>query len=184
MRSFIKAVSSLTIFFGIVAAALIGAAILIVCQMVFLRYGLNASTTWQTDVVTYALVAATLLGSPYVLREGGHVTIDLIWEAASPQQRRWLGVISNLGTLAFAVILAITGGKFFWEAWEGNWVSETVAEIPLWIPYLSMPIGFGMLALQSVAEIGIWLIETDEASQTAKADHPASHSTPSTTKVK
>ncbi len=153
MRAFVKAVNALSVFFGIIAAALIGGAILIVCHMVFIRYVLNGSTAWQTDTVIFMLVAATLLGSAYVLRQGGHVTIDLAWEAAGATVRRYLRVISNLGTFLFAAVLAVTGGHYFWQAWEGNWLSETVAEIPLWIPFLSLPVGFGLLALQALAEI-------------------------------
>lgn len=175
MRSLIRAINAISVFFGIVAAALIGASILIVCHMVILRYGLKASTTWQTDVVTYALVAATLLGSPYVLRQGGHITIDLVWEAATPRQRHWLGIISNLGTLAFALVLAIVGGKYFWDAWQNNWVSETVDEIPLWIPFLSLPVGFGLLVLQSLAEIASRILALkDEAVDLSKPAEDAS----------
>lgn len=153
MRAFVTAVNALSVFFGMVAAALIGAAILIVCHMVFVRYILNGSTAWQTDTVIFSLIAATLLGSAYVLRQGGHVTIDLAWEAAGSRTRGYLRVIANLGTFVFAAVLAVTGGHYFWQAWEGNWLSETVAEIPLWIPFLSMPVGFGLLALQALAEI-------------------------------
>lgn len=153
MRAFVRAVNTLSVFFGIMAAALIGAAILIVCHMVFVRYVLNGSTAWQTDTVIFSLIAATLLGSGYVLRQGGHVTVDLVWEAAGDATRRYLRVMSNLGTFVFAAVLAATGAYYFWEAWTGNWLSETVAEIPLWIPYLSMPVGFGILALQAIAEI-------------------------------
>jgi len=153
VRAFVRAVNALSVFFGIIAAALIGAAILIVCHMVFVRYVLNGSTAWQTDTVIFLLIAATLLGSAYVLRTGGHVTIDLAWEAVGNSTRRYLRVMSNLGTFVFAFVLALTGGHYFWQAWEGNWLSETVAEIPLWIPYLSLPVGFGLLALQALAEI-------------------------------
>lgn len=169
MRAFVKIVNALSVFFGIVAAALIGASILVVCQMVFIRYVLNGSTAWQTDAVIFALVAATLLGSAYVLRSGGHVTVDLVWEAASDSTRRYLRVIANIATFAFAAILAVTGGHYFWQAWTGGWTSETVAEIPLWIPFLSLPVGFGLLALQAIAEI----IDTPRAVRAHRAAHGA-----------
>ncbi len=44
-----------------------GFGVLVVCQMVFVRYALDQTTIWQTDFVTYSLVAATFIGSPYVL---------------------------------------------------------------------------------------------------------------------
>ena len=37
-----------------VAAILLLVAVIVVCQMVFLRYGLNESTSWQMEFVTYA----------------------------------------------------------------------------------------------------------------------------------
>jgi TRAP-type C4-dicarboxylate transport system permease small subunit len=48
---------------------------LVTCQQVFMRYVLNASTVWQTEFVTYSIVAATFLGSPYVLMRRGHVNV-------------------------------------------------------------------------------------------------------------
>src|SRR2546427_9280275 len=63
---------------GIVAAALIGLGVLVVCEMVFVRYALNQNTIWQTDFVTWSLVAATFVGSPYVLLTRGHVNVDVL----------------------------------------------------------------------------------------------------------
>ena len=46
--------------------------------MVFVRYVLNQNTIWQTDFVTFSLVAATFVGSPYVLLTRGHVNVDVL----------------------------------------------------------------------------------------------------------
>jgi TRAP-type C4-dicarboxylate transport system permease small subunit len=54
---------------------LLTAGMLVTCQQVFMRYVLNASTVWQTEFVTYSIVAATFLGSPYVLMRRGHVNV-------------------------------------------------------------------------------------------------------------
>ena len=51
---------------------------IIVCQMVFIRYVLNQNTIWQTDFVTYSLIAATFIGAPYVLLTKGHVNVDVL----------------------------------------------------------------------------------------------------------
>ena len=78
MNAYVRIVSAASRVGGFVAIMLIAVAALIVSQMVFLRYVLNASTIWQTEFVIYALVAATFLGSPYVLLEKGHVNIDIL----------------------------------------------------------------------------------------------------------
>src|SRR4029079_11768554 len=63
---------------GVFAATLIAASVVIVCQMVFVRYVLNQTTIWQTDFVTFSIVAATFIGSPYLLLNRGHVNVDVL----------------------------------------------------------------------------------------------------------
>ena len=150
---FVSTVNRLSGACGAVAACLIGASILIVCQMVMWRYVLVASTSWQTDFVTFALVGATIVGAPYVLREGGHVKVDLVTNAVAPALRRVFLVVSYLTIAAMAAIFAWKGGVLTWEAWHGSWVTDTVAELPLWVPYSALPIGFTLLGLQALADM-------------------------------
>jgi len=46
---------------GVVAALMIVASVLIVCQMIFIRFVLNQSTIWHTEGVTYLMIGATTL---------------------------------------------------------------------------------------------------------------------------
>ena len=57
MEAFVRGVRLLSKLCGYVAAALIGCSVIVVCEMVFVRYALNMNTIWQTDFVTYSLVA-------------------------------------------------------------------------------------------------------------------------------
>jgi TRAP-type C4-dicarboxylate transport system permease small subunit len=138
---------------GIAAACLIASAILVVCEMVVIRYFLKASATWQTDYATYSLVAATLLGSPYILSIKGHVNVDLLPSYLGARGRRVLAIIANSGGLIFAGVLGWYGYVLFHEALTGGWRTDTIWELPLWIPYLALPLGIGLLALQYLADI-------------------------------
>jgi len=153
MRTFISIAERLSLAGGVLAAALVGVAILIVTQMVFMRYVLVASTAWQTDVVTFSLVGATLLGSAWVLRERGHVTVDLVTENAPKHLRRIFLMLSDAVVFVFSALMFWKGWQLTHESWVGAWVTESMVETPLWIPYLAMPVGFGLLALQALAGI-------------------------------
>ena len=59
MNTYVRIVSGLSKLGGLFAMALLAAAVVIVCQMIFIRYVLNASTIWQTEFVIYSLVAAS-----------------------------------------------------------------------------------------------------------------------------
>src|SRR3954468_14742612 len=103
MDHFIRAVTRISQLCGIIAAGLIAAGVLVVCHMVFVRYVLNHNTIWQTDFTTYCLIAATFVGSPYVLMTRGHVNVDILPHYSSPRVRYWLAVGASATTLLFAV---------------------------------------------------------------------------------
>ena len=69
MDQFIRGVTLISQICGVFAAGLIAASVVVVCEMVFIRYVLNETTIWQTDFVTFSIVAATFIGSPYLLRQ-------------------------------------------------------------------------------------------------------------------
>src|SRR3954470_19907090 len=109
---------------GLIAAGLITASVVIVCQMVFVRYALNQNTIWQTDFITYSLVAATFIGSPYVLLTRGHVNVDVLPHYLGHNARYWLALASAVVSLAFCLLMTVLTFNFWWEAWENKWVSD------------------------------------------------------------
>ncbi len=149
----IAGIHGISRFCGTLAAFCLVCACVVVCQMVVIRYGLGASTIWQNEFVTFAIVAATLLGSPYVLLTRGHVNVDLLPHYLGERGKKLLAfVAATLGMLCCAV-LAWTGWTYFHEAWTEGWVTPSVWAPPLWIPLLPLPIGLGLLTLQYAADI-------------------------------
>lgn len=153
MSTYIRIVGALSRIGGLLAVLLLAAAVIIVCQMVVMRYILNASTVWQTEFVIYALVAATFLGSAHVLVEKGHVGVDLLPVTLGGRWQVALEILAALLSIAFLAILGWSGWSYFHEAWEGNWTTDTVWALPLWIPLLPFPLGVALLILQYIAEI-------------------------------
>src|SRR5260221_2053343 len=146
---------------GYFAAALIAFGVFVVCEMVFVRYVLNQTTIWQTDLTTYCLVAATFIGSPYVLSVRGHVNVDVLPHYAGSRLRYGLAIFAALVTLSFAIALAILTFVFWKEAWDNRWVSDTMWRARLWIPYASMPVGLAVLALQAACDLAALLTGRD-----------------------
>lgn len=161
MRLIIAIVSAISRVLGVIAALCLLAAVLSVSEMVFVRYVLGHSTVWQTEFTTYAIVAATFLGAPWVLIQRGHVNVDILQLAAGPRLRLGMQVLAALFSLIFVVLLAYAGWVHYEEAWSNSWTSETVWAVPLWMPLLPMPVGTIMLALQYVAEIMRLFVEPD-----------------------
>jgi len=153
MDWFIRGITLVSRACGIFAAGLIAASVVIVCQMVFIRFVLNENTIWQTDFVTFSIVAATFIGSPYLLLSRGHVNVDVLPLYLGQPGRYRLAIASALMALAFCVVMTVLTFQFWHEAWENNWRSESVWRARMWIPYAAMPFGLAILSLQYVAEI-------------------------------
>ena len=149
---FLRAIGLLSQLSGILAALMILASVLVTCQMIFIRFVLNGSTVWQTEGVTYMMIGATMLGLPYVQYLRGHVNVDLLPLMLPPAARM------ALAYLVLGLTLAVTGlmlwyGYLFWhEAWDWGETSNTPWNPKLWVPYVTLPIGFGLYALQLAAD--------------------------------
>ena len=153
MDRFIRSVALLSQICGFIAATLILVSIGVVTHMVVMRYYFGQPTIWQTEFVIYALIASTLLGSPYVALHRGHVNMDIVPIYVGQRVRFWLALVASLGSLCFCMLLTWYGAHFWHEAWSKNWHSDTLWRVPLWIPYLPLPVGMGILSLQFVADI-------------------------------
>lgn len=153
MDTYIRAVIFLSRVAGVVAAVLIGLAVLVICQMVIVRYFLNVPTIWQIDVVTYSIVGATFVGSAYVLMTRGHVNVEILPLHLGPRGRYWLALFTILLSMTFCVVLFALCTQYWYQAWSEGWRSNTVWRARLWIPYLSMPVGLGLLVMQYFVEL-------------------------------
>lgn len=153
MDRFVRVIRRLSRASGYVAAALIALGVVIVCQMVFVRFVLNTNTIWQTDFVTYSLVAATFIGSPFVLMTRGHVNVDVLPLHLNGRPRYFLALASTLLAISFCAVMLVLTAQYWLEAWDQRWLSNTMWRVRLWIPYASMPIGLGILTLQYVADL-------------------------------
>ena len=148
-----RAVGALSGLCGAIAATMIVASVAITCQMIFVRFVLGRSTIWQTEAVVYLMVSATLIGLPYVQRLRGHVNVDLVPMMLPRPLRRALAVLTLGLTLAIVGVMAWHGYHLFAIALERGWKSDTVWGVPLWIPYLAMPVGFGLFLVQLAADL-------------------------------
>lgn len=156
----LRIVNRLSEIVGVIAALMIVVAVGITCQMIYVRGVLNQSTVWQTEAVIYLMIGATMLGLPYVQRVRGHVNVDLLPLMLPSTLRRGLAVLCLVLTLATMLVMVYYGFELFHFAWSRGWGSGTVWNPPLWIPYVAMPIGFGLYFIQLA--IDLWAVVIGE----------------------
>jgi TRAP-type C4-dicarboxylate transport system permease small subunit len=154
----VSAVHAASRLFGVVAAGMILLSIFVVCQMVFVRAVLGQSSIWQTEFVTFSIVAATFLGAPYILLTRGHVAVDIVPLMVAQPTRRTLNLFGSVVALTFCLLFLYASLHWWHEVFALKQTTPSIWRARLWIPYLAVPVGLTLLCLQFAAEI--WLVLT------------------------
>ncbi len=121
-----------------------------VCLEVVLRTFFNASIIWVTEVSEIMLLYITFFGSAWVLREGGHVKIDIILSRLKPMYIAFLGIISSILGVFISLVLTIYGFKVVINCLNKSLYTPTALEIPLWVIIVVIPIGCLLLFFQFI----------------------------------
>ncbi|MCP5265267.1 MAG: TRAP transporter small permease [Burkholderiaceae bacterium] len=121
--------------------------------MVWVRAVLGESSIWQTEFASFSIIAATFLGAPYILLTRGHVNVDIVPLYVGPPTRRFLSLAGNVVALAFCLIFLYAAVPWWYEVFSNDQTTPSIWRARLWIPYLAVPVGLGLLSLQFIVEI-------------------------------
>ena len=137
-----------------VSAAAVLAACLISAGNAVLRYTWDLSSNAWLEIQWYLFATTVMLGAPCVLRRNEHVRVDIFY-ARLP--RRWAMAADIAGLLLFllpvTILLAALSWPVFARALASGEVSSNAGGLIRWPALLLLPLGFGLVALQGVAEI-------------------------------
>jgi TRAP-type C4-dicarboxylate transport system permease small subunit len=153
LPAWVAAVQAVSTALGVASAGLILLSVGVVCQMVFVRAVLGESSIWQTEFVTFALIAATFLGAPYILLTQGHVRVDALPLLLSSAAKRRLYVTGNVVSLVFCAFFLYASVPWWYDTWVTEQTTSSIWRARLWIPYLTVPVGLALLCLQIIADM-------------------------------
>jgi TRAP-type mannitol/chloroaromatic compound transport system permease small subunit len=118
------------------------------------RYALGQSSNAWLEIQWYLFGAIFLLAAGYTLKHNGHVRIDILYNRLSPRGQAWIDLAGGLlFLLPMALGLAWLAWPMFHEAWLTHEMSPDAGGLVRWPVKFLLPAGFGLLALQGVAEI-------------------------------
>ena len=153
MTAIIGIVTALSRFFGGVAAAMVVTSLVLVCQMVVMEYVLGVPAPLPSEIVSYLMMGVAFLGTPYVFATGGHVGIGFLAQRSASPGGRIRGGLAALMSLVFAAAMTAMGIALLAKAVREGWQADDTAWVALWIPYLTLPLGSALLALQCIVQL-------------------------------
>jgi TRAP-type C4-dicarboxylate transport system permease small subunit len=120
-----------------------------ICYDVVAR-ALGHPTIWVFEVTLYALGASAFLANAAALRQGAHFRITILVKLF-PRWRRHFDRFALLVTLAFGLVLTVSGTLFAWQSFVDGVRSATLLSISLFIPQSELALGGLALVTQSLA---------------------------------
>ena len=114
------------------------------------RYVFNYSIDWAAETATFAQIWMILLAAGLAMRRNLHVSVDALTNILPVPILRFL-----------TVVIAIPCLWFLWQAIAGSLTlidvgqiqTSPVLQIPMWIPYLALPIGLAYFGLELVLSL-------------------------------
>jgi C4-dicarboxylate transporter DctQ subunit len=115
----------------------------VVARSVFL-YGSSHIFTF----IEYGLLYITMAGAPWLVREKGHVYIEIVTAAVSEQVRPILSRAVVGLVILICVIITYYGIEVTLRAFMRDEMDMRSLDMPRWMLMISMPICFGLMSLQ------------------------------------
>lgn len=138
----------LTYLFAAAVAASIGlVAILIPLNLFLIKTGLG-SIWWLFEGVEYALYFGLFLGSPWVLQQGAHVTVDVFMTALPEKAAKRLQWLLDSAGFALCVLLCFYGTRAGIVEFIDGTLPDKDLRIANWIILTAFVASFTMLAIE------------------------------------
>jgi TRAP-type mannitol/chloroaromatic compound transport system permease small subunit len=118
------------------------------------RYLAGLSSNGALEIQWYLFAACVMLGASQVLRVNEHVRVDILYGRFSGRGQAWIDLI---GLCLFLLPVMVVMIHFSWPLFVKMFVtgemSSNASGLIRWPAMLTLPLGFGLLALQGTSEI-------------------------------
>jgi len=119
-----------------------------VCYTIGMRYLFKQTTIWIMQTTEYALLWIVFLATTWLLREGGHITTDVIYVHLNEKTKSYLDcVMWVIGGLTCATLFFL-GVSYMGECIAGRVTDVRAVTVPKAAVFVIIPIGSLLLTIQ------------------------------------
>ena len=128
-------------------------AVVVYYYEVMARYMFNSPTNWAHEGMFLMFGMQYLLAGGFVLREGAHVRVDVVYTMLSNRGKAIVDLLTSVFFFIFMFTLMWTGWTFFMDSYNVNEVSFTEWGVHYWPIKFALPLGALLLVLQGIAQL-------------------------------
>ncbi|AMO24677.1 hypothetical protein GCM10027034_09940 [Ramlibacter solisilvae] len=110
--------------------------------------GLPRGLAWSNEISELMLYLITMCVSPWLLRQGQHIRVDILLQAI-PKPVAWaLECVGDIIGLACCVFMAWYGARAAWSSFSSGAVNIKTLVTPEWWALAPLPVMFVLLAIE------------------------------------
>jgi TRAP-type C4-dicarboxylate transport system permease small subunit len=147
-KSMGKIVDQILIVFFWVAGALLMFSTVGTCMDVILRYCFNRPIPWMLEITEYIMLYIPFLGAALVLKEDGHIRVDIFINRLGEKKR---GIMDMVALLVGGIVMSAYtwfGGQVTWGLYTRGVPSLESLKTPMFLILMIIPIGGFLFAIQ------------------------------------
>ena len=153
----------------ILISIFLGVSTIVVFSQVVLRYVFNTGISWGTELVEHMFLWTVMIGASYGFKHGVHLGVDMLVKKLPPKIRKVVVLFAVLISLGFTLGMCYLSVFYVYGSYAMELMTVDL-EIPVWIPHLALPFGFGMISIRLVQVL--WLVWTDRLETVTKSGEP------------
>lgn len=143
-----SALSFLEAIFAVLAGGLLIATVVAVSMDVVLRNLGMGSLPWIVQTSEYVVLWVPFLTAAWLLRRGGHVTVDLVSSRLSDTSRHRLYLAVMVVCLVVVAALTYIAAGSVWTSYTRGTVIRGPVTVPRWVVHSVVPVGLGLMTLE------------------------------------
>ncbi|XPV69582.1 MAG: TRAP transporter small permease [Halarcobacter sp.] len=134
-----------------IAAFGISAGVAISFTNVVARYVFDASLTWAAELSIFMFLWSAFFGAAYCFKKDAHIAVTIVLDVVPSRVAKAMLLVSHLVTIVFLIAVAYYGYEYLLLVIDLEERSIDLWGMPMWIPYLVIPVAFSFAAFR-VAE--------------------------------
>ena len=151
---------------AVIAAVLIIFILLATLAEVGSRYFLGYSIVGMVEITEFTLLFITFLGTTWLLKEEGHVKMDLVLARLKPRTQAVVNIITSIIGVIICLVVFWYGARLSWDYFQRGFFRAGLLELPEVFIVAIIPIGSFLLSIQFLRRtygfLGKWRASPDK----------------------
>lgn len=126
--------------------------VLLIFGQVIGRYIIGSTPSWTEELARYIHIYQVWIGASYAVKLREHIRVGAFIERFRGVPRKILETLSIAIWFAIALFLAVFGTQLVLSSLQNGQVSPAL-QIPMWIPFIAIPLGGAGMAVRLIAQI-------------------------------